>query len=222
MCRWLQAVFRGEMGDTQAHELCRIANHLHLRVDLEQSNFFALQIICVRRDGIAFCVSIRMHPLLLGWKFHIKAKCSVSTGPARGNTVDGLPRASKFKDVKDEAARILPHLKGLIASEAQKKKKSRKDGHQSQATMMADTACGRPRAEVDRDARAVHAWLVQDQSALRKFLSAASDGGVFFTSNVHSKTAVAYVKHRMLTPEQPAPGVSADDFVKAAQGRLCD
>ena len=95
MCRWLQAVFRGEMGDTQAHELCRIANHLHLRVDLEQSNFFALQIICVRRDGIAFCVSIRMHPLLLGWKFHIKAKCSVSTGPARGNTVDGLPRASK-------------------------------------------------------------------------------------------------------------------------------
>jgi hypothetical protein len=38
-----------------------------------------------------------MHPLLLGWKFHIKAKCSVSTGPARGNTVDGLPRASKLK-----------------------------------------------------------------------------------------------------------------------------
>ena len=97
MCRWLQAVFRGEMGDTQAHELCRIANHLHLRVDLEQSNFFALQIICVRRDGIAFCVSIRMHPLLLGWKFHIKAKCSVSTSHPRGNTVDGLPRASKLK-----------------------------------------------------------------------------------------------------------------------------
>jgi len=96
LCRWLQAVFRGEMGDTQAHELCRIANHLHLRVDLEQSNFFALQIICVRRDGIAFCVSIRMHPLLLGWKFHIKAKCSVSTSHPRGNTVDGLPRASKF------------------------------------------------------------------------------------------------------------------------------
>ena len=130
--------------------------------------------------------------------------------------------AKKFKDVKDEAARILPHLKGLIASEAQKKKKARKEGQQSQATMMADTACGRPRADVDRDARAVHAWLVRDQSALRKFLSAASDGGVFFTSNVHSKTAVAYVKHRMLTPEQPAPGVAADDFVKAAQGRLCD
>jgi hypothetical protein len=87
---------------------------------------------------------------------------------------------------------------------------------------MADTACGRPRAEVEIDARAVHAWLVREQSVLRNFLSAVSDGGVFFTSNVHSKTAVAYVKHRMLTPEQPAPGVAADDFVKAAQGRLCD
>ena len=130
--------------------------------------------------------------------------------------------AKKFKDVKDEAARILPHLKGLIASEAQKKKKARKEGQQSQATMMADTACGRPRADVETDARAVHAWLVREQSVLRNFLSAVSDGGVFFTSNVHSKTAVAYVKHRMLTPEQPAPGVAADDFVKAAQGRLCD
>ena len=100
-------MFRGEMGDTQAHELCRIANHLHLRVDLKQSNFFALQIICVRRDGIAFCVSIRMHPLLLGWKFHIKAKCSVSTGPARGNTVDGLPRASKFLKIFAQAIQLL-------------------------------------------------------------------------------------------------------------------
>ena len=33
---------------------------------------------------------------LFRWNVHIEEERSVSTGPARGNTVDGLPRASKF------------------------------------------------------------------------------------------------------------------------------
>jgi len=94
-CRRSQAVFRGEAGETQAHEVFRIANQLHLRVGLVQSKFFALQRTCVRR-GIAFRVSIRIRLLFFSWDFHIEAKRSVSTSPARGNTVDGLPRASKF------------------------------------------------------------------------------------------------------------------------------
>ena len=94
-CRRSQAVFRGEAGETQAHEVFRIANQLHLRVGLVQSKFFALQRTCVRR-GIAFRVSIRIRLLFFSWDFHIEAKRSVSTSPARGNTVDGLPRASKL------------------------------------------------------------------------------------------------------------------------------
>lgn len=95
-CRRSQAVFRGEAGETQAHEVFRIANQLHLRVGLVQSKFFALQRTCVRR-GIAFRVSIRIRLLFFSWDFHIEAKRSVSTSPARGNTVHGLPRASKFR-----------------------------------------------------------------------------------------------------------------------------
>ena len=123
-----------------------------------------------------------------------------------------------------EARQLLPTLRGLIASEAQKKKRARSSrGEQSMASMMADApASGYPREAVDRHARLLHAWLVKPDSPLRQFLSAASDGGVFFTSNVHAKTGVAYVKFRVLDPEAGTAGVTADDLVRAAQARLCD
>ena len=132
--------------------------------------------------------------------------------------------AQKFAPVVAEAKQILPTLRGLIASEAQKNKKSRSSrGEQSMASMMADSpASGYPREAVAGHARALHAWLVKADSPLRQFLSAASDGGAFFTSNVHVKTAVGYVKYRVLDPDSGTPGVGSEDFVRAAQCRLCD
>ena len=131
--------------------------------------------------------------------------------------------AKKFDAVVKEAERLYPHLVFLVASDALKKKKSRsKQGDQSQASMMACQAVGKPREEVAQHAREVHAWLVNPDSPLRRFLSAASDGGIFFTANVHHKSAVAYVHHRKLSEQTPTKGVGVQDFVLAAQARLCD
>ena len=57
---------------------------------------------------------------------------------------------------------------------------------------------------------------------LRRIYESLKPGGVFFASNAHVKTAVAYVKHRVLDPESGAVGVAVADFVLAAQARLCD
>ena len=143
---------------------------------------------------------------------------------------DGSHPLRQFMDVKKfdvvvkEAEKLLPHLLALVASDAQKKKKSRsKPGDQSHASMMsAPQAVGKPREEVERHAREVHAWLQSPDSPLRQFLSAASDGGIFFTANVHHKAAVSYVWHRKLSEQTPTKGVGVQDFVLAAQARLCD
>ena len=131
----------------------------------------------------------------------------------------------KCREVITEADSLLPHFQMLIASEAMKKKKARTRGEQSQASMMANQVVGRDRAEVERAAKFVYTWLKKSDSPLRNFLTAASDGGIFFTANVHAKVAVSYVHHRVVVVEgsdQANPGVSIEHFVTAAQGRLCD
>ena len=66
-------------------------------------------------------------------------------------------------------------------------------------------------------ARAVHAFLMDERSDLRRFVSAASDGGVFFSSGVHCQTAGAAVRFRHEDVLAPA-GISVDQFVLAARG----
>ena len=130
----------------------------------------------------------------------------------------------KFDLVVAEAKDLLPHASGLVASEALKKQK--KHAHRDEfsiSRMMGGTApVGSSRDEVRAHALFVHAWLVKADSPLRQFLGAASDGGVFFVANVHQKTAVAYAHHRRASAESSTAGVGVEDFVKAAQCRLCD
>ena len=82
------------------------------------------------------------------------------------------------------------------------------------------TSC-KSRSEVEKSARAVYAFLLDEKSPLCVYLSALSDGGVYFVSNVHCKTACAAVRFRKET-EEASPGISVDDFVAAIQGRLCE
>jgi hypothetical protein len=92
----------------------------------------------------------------------------------------------------------------------------------SQADMMTQSVtAGKPREEVSRAARAVHEFLLNENSDLRKYLSAMSDGAVYFVSNVHCKTACAAVRFRK-EDDGATPGIGVEDFVIAAQGRLCD
>ena len=83
-------------------------------------------------------------------------------------------------------------------------------------------ALGKSLDDVKKDAKVVYAWLQSGTCPLREFLSAVSDGGGVFTSNVHAKTGKAYIHNRVLDPDQPTAGVCVDDFVRAIQGRLCD
>ena len=80
---------------------------------------------------------------------------------------------------------------------------------------------GKSREHVATAARAVYAFLLNEKSDLRIYLSAMSDGGVYFVSNVHCKTACAAVRFRK-EDEDASPGIAEQDFVLAAQGRLCE
>ena len=145
-----------------------------------------------------------------------------------GRIVDGshplVPylNRQKFDLVKQEATRLMPHFKGLVASQAQKQAKRRRHAEHSQAEMMTSAALGKSLADVSKDAKVVYAWLQSGSCPLREFLSAVSDGGAFFTSNVHAKTGKAYIHHRVVDPDHATAGVAEGDFVRAIQGRLCD
>ena len=64
---------------------------------------------------------------------------------------------TKFEPVRLEAQRILPALRGLVATEAQKKKRPRGSrGEESMYSMMGDgPATGLPRDDVAKDARTI-------------------------------------------------------------------
>ena len=79
----------------------------------------------------------------------------------------------------------------------------------------------RGRDEVKTAADAVYAFLKDEGSHLRAHISALSDGGVYFVSNVHCKGADAAVRYRKTTPDSP-PGISCEDFASAIQARLCE
>ena len=164
----------------------------------------------VERQGIAISRAAAILAMVC-------ARIMVSDHPIRQFVDRG-----KFAAVIAEAEKLAPHFKGLVASEALKKRARRKDRQEhSQACMMLDASVGLPRPEVERDAKAVYAWLVAEKSPLRDFLSACSDGACFFTANVHGKVSAAYVKHRQDSTDA-VPGVVLDDFVRAAVSRLCD
>ena len=79
----------------------------------------------------------------------------------------------------------------------------------------------RGRAEVKLAAEAVYLFLKDEGSHLRQYISACSDGGVYFVSNVHCKGANAAVRYRKTTPDS-TPGISCEDFASAIQARLCE
>jgi hypothetical protein len=80
----------------------------------------------------------------------------------------------------------------------------------------------RGRDEVKTAADAVYAFLKDEGSHLRAYISALSDGGVYFVSNVHCKGANAAVRYRKATEEATLAGISSEDFVGAIQARLCE
>ena len=97
-----------------------------------------------------------------------------------------------------------------------------KDVKGSQLEIMSSTATGKNKTEVEIAARAVHAFLLKDTSHLRVFLSALSDGGSFFTANIHTRTGCAAVRFRAPDAGSGQPGIGVDQFIRTAVGRLCD
>ena len=109
----------------------------------------------------------------------------------------------------------------LIAS-AEQRKKARTSRKSSQSEMMSQVMVAtKGRTEVEKAAKAVYLFLKNEDSQLRKYLSALSDGGVYFVANVHCKGANAAVRHRKQT-EESTPGISSEEFVHAIQSRLCE
>ena len=92
----------------------------------------------------------------------------------------------------------------------------------SQAEMMTQVVAScKSKTDVDRSARVVYAFLIDEKSPLRSYLSALCDGGVYFVSNVHCKAACAAVRFRKETEESVA-GITPEEFSLAIQGRLCE
>ena len=88
--------------------------------------------------------------------------------------------------------------------------------------MMTQVAVGKPREEVENAAREVHRFIMQgDQSPLRRFVVATSDGGVHYNSSVYARSCEAYVRCRKESDDAVA-GVDEEAFVLVAQTRLCD
>jgi len=87
--------------------------------------------------------------------------------------------------------------------------------------MLGNQVAGKERSDVDRDARKVHAWLMNDASVLQMFISAVSEGACFFVGHVHMKCGRSAVRHH-LEDQTSRVGLTADEFVTFAQGCLCD
>ena len=85
-----------------------------------------------------------------------------------------------------------------------------------------ETKSTKSRQDVERSARAVYRFLVDPNSALRRFVLAASDGGVHYVSSVWSRTGEAYIARRKLREDSDTVGVSVEHFVQAAQARVCE
>ena len=113
-----------------------------------------------------------------------------------------------------------PTQSGFLFLNSETAPKSRSSGSQSQMMSQA-VAAVKSRTEVDNAAKAVHKFLLGPETQLRAILSALSDGGVYFVSNVHCKAACTAVRFRKET-EDAIPGISAEEFVVAIQGRLCE
>ena len=109
----------------------------------------------------------------------------------------------------------------LIATEEQRAKAhyplNSRFSHMMCRLVVDTKGCG----EVESAAKAVYLFLNNEDSQLRKYISALSDGGVYFVANVHCKGANAAVRHRKQT-EESTPGISSEDFVHAIQARLCE
>ena len=73
---------------------------------------------------------------------------------------------------------------------------------------------------VETAARAVHRFLVDEGSALKRLLGALSDGGMQFVSFVWVKTATGFCRHSRSSSVHFA-GVSQDDFVGIVVHWLC-
>ena len=84
------------------------------------------------------------------------------------------------------------------------------------------TASTKDRAEVELACKEVYKFLTKEDAPLRRFVLAASDGGVHFCSSVWARTGAAYIAHRKEADDSETAGVTLDAFVRAAQARLCE
>ena len=84
------------------------------------------------------------------------------------------------------------------------------------------TLSTKDRGEVEEACRVVYAFLKRPEEPLRRFVLAASDGGVHFVSSVWARTGQAYVAHRKELADSETVGITLPAFTQAAQARLCE
>ena len=84
------------------------------------------------------------------------------------------------------------------------------------------TSSTKDRSEVQAACKEVYGFLTRPDEPLRRFVLAASDGGVHFCSSVWARTGEAYVAHRKEVEDSETAGVTLDAFTRAAQARLCE
>ena len=93
----------------------------------------------------------------------------------------------------------------------------------SQLAMMTSlTTSTKDRADVEEACREVYGFLTRSDEPLRRFVLAASDGGVHFCSSVWARTGQAYVAHRKELEDSENAGITLAAFTRAAQARLCE
>ena len=93
----------------------------------------------------------------------------------------------------------------------------------SQSDMMTSlTLSTKDRGEVEEACRVVYGFLKRPDEPLRRFVLAASDGGVHFVSSVWARTGQAAVAHRKELADSETAGITLPAFTQAAQARLCE
>ena len=83
------------------------------------------------------------------------------------------------------------------------------------------TLSTKDRTEVEEACKVVYAFLKRPDEPLRRFVLAASDGGVHFVCSVWARTGEAAIAHRK-EPDSDTVGISLQAFTLAAQARLCE
>ena len=84
------------------------------------------------------------------------------------------------------------------------------------------TLSTKDRGEVEEACRVVYGFLKRSDEPLRRFVLAASDGGVHFVSSVWARAGEAAIAHRKELADSETVGITLQAFTLAAQARLCE